>query len=336
MTSVDAPAQLASLRAQLGMTGGTDARPPSPWRQALPGLLMTALPALETGLRLGQDTVRRRQARQGSVPARGGPARSGPARPAAPQAAGRAAATPAAPQGPMIRAVRQLDLATAALAGSALLEGWAGRGEHAAGPALSAGSLAAGLHGAADLRPVASGARGLARGLAASSVLRLGHPGIPAALPLAGVLGALAEQLRDRIGPSPRLGGLPAGRVLAAISGLGLAGNAATALERLRRGGARTGDAALSVLSAPLAILLAHAAVATGGRRGVTRGWLRLTSLAGFGLAALRAVRSRQAGGPVMVPQAAPPVAAGLSLAGLAALSLLDRARRAGLPRRPA
>jgi hypothetical protein len=160
--------------------------------------------------------------------------------------------------------------------------------------------------------------------------------GAPAAILLAGMTGFLAERVRDNPpGASPDVLGLPAGRMVAALTGAGLVG---TAMEAglLHFRGAFHNPAMLLPVTAPptAAAMLAAAAVGKAERpRRITRWWLRFTALlgvAGVGFHAVGVARNMggwrnwtqnlQAGPPLP----APPSFTGLALAGLAALGLVQ------------
>ncbi len=189
--------------------------------------------------------------------------------------------------------------------------------------------------------------------------------GAPFALVLAGLLGKGAESARSTRAPSP--GARPsqaahfcthqAGRVLAALSAVGLAGTVAEAALLHFRGAFQNPAMVLPVSVPPVAAaLLAAAAVRSTpsamrpglvcprgvrppgtqpGRRsrGLARWWLKLTALLGFvgvGFHA-RGIARNMGGwgnwsqnilnGP---PLPAPPSFTGLALAGLAALGLME------------
>ena len=161
--------------------------------------------------------------------------------------------------------------------------------------------------------------------------------GAPAAISLAGMTGFLAERVRDNApGAPPDVLGLPAGRVVAALTGAGLVG---TAMEAglLHFRGAFHNPAMLLPVTAPpaAAVMLAMAAFGEADRpRRLTRLWLRFTALMGVigvGFHAIGVARNMggwrnwtqnlQAGPPLP----APPSFTGLALAGLAALGLLRR-----------
>ena len=160
--------------------------------------------------------------------------------------------------------------------------------------------------------------------------------GAPAAILLAGMTGFLAERVRDNPpGAPPDVLGLPAGRMVAAMTGAGLVG---TAMEAglLHFRGAFHNPAMLLPVTAPpaAAAMLAAAAMGKAARpRRITRWSLRMTALlgvVGVGFHAIGVARNMggwrnwtqnlQAGPPLP----APPSFTGLALAGLAALRLLQ------------
>lgn len=160
--------------------------------------------------------------------------------------------------------------------------------------------------------------------------------GAPAAISLAGMTGFLAERVRDNApGSAPDVLGLPAGRVVAALTGGGLVG---TAMEAglLHFRGAFHNPAMLLPVTAPpaAAVMLGGAAIGKNHRqRRLTRWWLRFTALLGVlgvGFHAIGVARNMGGwrnwtqnlqDGP---PLPAPPSFTGLALAGLAALGLLE------------
>lgn len=163
----------------------------------------------------------------------------------------------------------------------------------------------------------------------------------PVAIALSGLLGAMAEHIRDtRRGSKPRLLGLPAGRATAAVAAVGMFGTIGEAWLLHFRGAFHNPFMFLPVTLPPVAaLLLAAAAVGAEGRsREFTRWWLRLTSamgLAGSGFHAYGVARNmggwhnwRQnvLNGP---PIPAPPSFTGLALAGLAAVRLIEEHRDA-------
>lgn len=285
-------------------------------------------------------------------------------------AAGRAALSlppsPAVGQRATVRAARRLNRAAATLATSVLLDSAV---EHYRGSftnramytplVVSALTLGVSAHGNTDKRPAAHRLRGLVYGLAAATgvvgtgfhvwnVFRrpgggawqnffYGAPiGAPAALSLAGLLGAAAEEVRNnRAGHVPRILGLPAGRTMAAISSIGLAGTAAEAGLLHFRGAYHNPVMYAPVTVPPVAAaLMGEAALGPAGRnRAFTRWWLRLTAAIGFlgvgfhvygvqrSMGGWRNWSQNLLDGP---PIPAPPAFTGLALAGLAALGLLE------------
>ncbi len=160
--------------------------------------------------------------------------------------------------------------------------------------------------------------------------------GAPAAISLSGLVGFLAERVRDnRPGTVPTVGGLPAGRVIAALTGAGILGTVAEAGLLHFRGAFHNPAMLLPVTIPPVgAALLAAAAVGPAERpRPLTRWWLRFTALLGVAGVGFHAIGvSRNMGGwrnwtqnlQVGPPLPAPPAFTGLALAGLAALGLLQ------------
>ena len=223
---------------------------------------------------------------------------------------------------------------------------------------VSALTLAISAHGVADKRPAAHAARDVSYGLAAATgvagtgfhlynVLKrpgrliwqnlfYGAPlGAPAAIVLPGALGLAAERTRNN--PPrlvPRVFGLPAGRMIAAITSLGLLGTSAEAGLLHFRGAYHNPFMFLPVTMPPVAALLMGetALGPTNRNRWFTLLWLRLTALLGFVGAAFhvygvqrnmggwRNWRQNLLDGP---PIPAPPRFTGLALAGLAAMALL-------------
>jgi hypothetical protein len=223
--------------------------------------------------------------------------------------------------------------------------------------ASAALSLLASAHGAADPRRGGPGIRDGVYGLAILAgligtefhVYNIGKRtggiswqnlfyaapiGAPAALSLSGLLGVAAERVRASPPESaPTLFGLPAGRALAALVGVGLAGSAAEAGLLHLRGAYHNPAMWLPVSLPPVAAALlgASATSARPGARRKTRWWLRLTALLGFagagfhsygvsrGMGGWRNWTQNLLNGP---PIPAPPSFTGLALAGLAALDL--------------
>lgn len=264
-----------------------------------------------------------------------------------------------------LRAARRLNRSTGVLATSVLLDSAV---EHYRGsfsnPAMfvplivSALTLGVSAHGTADKRPVAHRARqviyaaGAITGLLGTGFhiynvfkrpggsawqnLFYGAPvGAPMAILLAGLLGSAAEAVRDNPPHRARVLGMPAGRLLSAVSGLGLLGTTAEAA-LLHFRGAFHDPAMFAPVTIPPAggILLLNAAYGAKARnRWLARWWLRVVAwlgVAGVGfhvwgvqrnMGGWRNWRQNLLNGP---PIPAPPSFSGLALAGLAALGLLD------------
>jgi hypothetical protein len=159
--------------------------------------------------------------------------------------------------------------------------------------------------------------------------------GAPAALSLAGLLGLAGQRLRARpAAAAPRLLGLSAGRLLSALTGIGLLGTSAEAGLLHFRGAFQNPFMWLPVSVPPVAALLMAGAAAGPARskRRFTRAWLGLTGflgIAGMGFHAYgvsrqmggwRNTRQNLLSGP---PLSAPPSFSALALAGYAALALL-------------
>jgi len=160
--------------------------------------------------------------------------------------------------------------------------------------------------------------------------------GAPAAISLSGMTGFLAERVRDNApGAPPDVLGLPAGRVVAAMTGGGLVGTAMEAGLLHFRGAFHNPAMLLPVIAPPTAAALLGATAIGQNRkpRRLTRWSLRLTALlgvAGVGFHAIGVARNMGGwrnwtqnlqDGP---PLPAPPSFTGLALAGLAALGLLE------------
>lgn len=160
--------------------------------------------------------------------------------------------------------------------------------------------------------------------------------GAPAALVLSGATGFLAERARDNpAGQLPTIGGMSAGRVVAAATGLGILGTVAEA-GLLHFRGAYHNPAMYAPVTIPpvTAALLGGVAFGASHRpRPMTRWWLRLTVALGIvgsafhafgvarGMGGWRNWTQNLIDGP---PIPAPPSFTGLALAGLAALGLLE------------
>ena len=160
--------------------------------------------------------------------------------------------------------------------------------------------------------------------------------GAPAALILSGATGFLSERVRDtEPGATPSICGVPAGRVVAAGTSLGLLGTVAEAALLHFRGAFHDPFMFLPVAVPPVgAALIGNAALGlTHEKRPWTRLWLRLTALlgiigAGFhtigiarNMGGWRNWKQNLLNGP---PIPAPPSFTGLALAGLAALRLME------------
>jgi hypothetical protein len=160
--------------------------------------------------------------------------------------------------------------------------------------------------------------------------------GAPMALALAGFLGRGAEQVRNTPQRQrPTFIGFPAGRCLAAVCAVGLAGTVAEAGLLHYRGAFQNPFMAAPVTVPPLASVLLFA-TALNPRPAInqlTRWWLRFTAFLGFAGVGFHAYgisrnmggwhnwRQNVLNGP---PLPAPPSFTGLALAGLAALSLIE------------
>jgi hypothetical protein len=220
------------------------------------------------------------------------------------------------------------------------------------------GLLASG-HGVADRRPAAHGVRdavyaaGGVAGLVGTGFhiynvtkrpggiswlnLFYGAPlGAPMALLLSGLLGFAAERVRDHPAHSPpRIFGLPAGRVTAALTAVGMLGTVGEAGLLHFRGAFQNPAMVLPITVPPIAAgMLGNAALARRDRPGwFVRLWLRLTAalgIVGVGFHAFGVSRAMGGwhnwsqnllNGP---PLPAPPSFTGLAIAGLAALNLLE------------
>lgn len=273
---------------------------------------------------------------------------------------------PLGDRGVTVRAARRLNRSAGVLAASVLIDSAV---EHYRGsfknPAmvtpLAVGtlSLLTSLHGLNDKRAIghqvrhgayiAAAATGLIgtgfhiynvlkrpSGLAWQNLFYGAPIGAPMAILLSGLLGSTAEQVRDtRVGEVPRVFGGPAGRVMAAVAGLGLIGTTGEA-GLLHFRGAFHNPAMFAPVTVPpvgAALLLNTAVGASRRDRWFTRLWLRLTALLGFvgvgfhawgvhrNMGGWRNWKQTVLNGP---PLPAPPSFTGLALAGLAALGLLE------------
>ena len=161
--------------------------------------------------------------------------------------------------------------------------------------------------------------------------------GAPSALALSGMAGLAAETMRAHpSGRGSQLLGLPAGRYLAVLSAIAIAGTVGEAGLLHFRGAFQNRAMYLPVLVPPIAAaLLAKAGLRPRrDRHGYTRFWLTLTALLGaigplfHGFGVHRAMggwrnwRQNVLSGP---PLPAPPGFTGVAIAGLAALRLIER-----------
>ena len=269
--------------------------------------------------------------------------------------------------GAHVHAARQINRAAGLLAASVLadsaVEHYRGSFQNRAmyAPlAASTLSLAASGHGAGDVRASTHRVRdgiytaALLTGLAGTGFhlynvgkrpggvswlnLFYGAPlGAPAALVLSGMLGMVAERVRDNPGDRPpTVWGVPAGRAVAAATAAGLVGTIAEVGLLHFRGAYHNPLMYVPVTVPPVsAALLAEAAVGPRRRRPLVRRWLTLTAWVGVAGALLHVVGvARNMGGwrnwsqnilngP---PIPAPPSFTALSIAGLGALDLLEDA----------
>jgi hypothetical protein len=159
--------------------------------------------------------------------------------------------------------------------------------------------------------------------------------GAPAAMSLCGLMGFLAERVRNnKPGTRPMIAGVHAGRVVAGLTSASLLGTTAEAGLLHFRGAFHNPAMVLPVTMPPIAAgLLAVAAVGRIGMpRSASRKWLAATAAMGIagvafhaygvsrGMGGWRNWRQNALAGP---PLPAPPAFTGLALAGLAALALL-------------
>jgi hypothetical protein len=161
--------------------------------------------------------------------------------------------------------------------------------------------------------------------------------GAPAALALAGFLGRSAERIRETpAGHTATLYVKPAGRMLAGVSAVGLAGTAAEAALLHFRGAYHNPAMLLPVSVPPVASALLAATAVHPSRtlRHIAEPFLRVTAFLGFAGVGFHAFGvSRNMGGwrnwsqNVLngPPMPAPPSFTALALSGLAALSLIER-----------
>jgi hypothetical protein len=214
------------------------------------------------------------------------------------------------------------------------------------------------VHGVSDQRPVAHALRDISYTVAALTGLAgtgfhiynvatrpgglnwvnvfYGAPlGAPSAILLSGLLGFMAERVRTvPTGDPPRLFGFSAGRFTAAVTAAGLLGTTAEAGFLHFRGAYHNPFMFVPVTIPPAAALvMADIACGKPRSRSFSRFWLRLTALIGFAgvgfhaygvhrnMGGWRNWRQSVLNGP---PLPAPPSFAGLALAGLAALALIE------------
>jgi hypothetical protein len=161
--------------------------------------------------------------------------------------------------------------------------------------------------------------------------------GAPAAMSLSGLMGFLAERVRDNEPEGqPDVFGLPAGRVVAATTAVSLLATAAEAGLLHFRGAFHNPAMLLPVTMPPVAAVLLGAAAAgdAAKARNVSRLWMAATAAMGVagvafhaygvsrGMGGWRNWRQNAFAGP---PLPAPPSFTGLALAGFAALALLKK-----------
>ena len=164
--------------------------------------------------------------------------------------------------------------------------------------------------------------------------------GAPAAMSLSGLIGFLAERVRDNEPEGePDVFGLPAGRVVAATTAASLLGTTAEAGLLHFRGAFHNPAMLLPVTMPPVAAALLGAAAAgdAAKARKASRLWMAATAAMGVagvafhaygvsrGMGGWRNWRQNAFAGP---PLPAPPSFTGLALAGLAALALLKEHAR--------
>ena len=224
----------------------------------------------------------------------------------------------------------------------------------------AAASLAAGIHGAtretnsaeptrdvAYLTAAAIGTIGTGfhaynivkreGGISWNNVFYAAPIGAPAALILSGLLGFAAERVRDAApGTRPTIFGFPAGRLLSGFTALGLLGTTGEAGLLHFRGRFQNPFMYLPVTLPPLAAAVLGNATATPTRRNRRWAgrWLGATAIMGFAgvgfhiygvsraMGGWKNWRQNVVDGP---PIPAPPSFSGLSVAGMAALRLLEK-----------
>jgi len=224
---------------------------------------------------------------------------------------------------------------------------------------VSALTLATSIHGTSDMRPVAHRMRDTTYLLAAATgligtafhIYNIGKKvggfswqnlfyaaplGAPMAILLSGLVGFCSERVRESgPGTRPEIFNMPAGRTMAGVAAAGLLGTTGEAGLLHFRGAFHNPFMVVPVTLPPLGALLLASAAAGGPGRGhrFTRWWMRLLTAMGFAGVGFHAYGvSRNMGGwrnwtqnilngP---PLPAPPSFAGLALAGLAALGLME------------
>ncbi|GJE52758.1 hypothetical protein GOFOIKOB_5832 [Methylobacterium tardum] len=223
---------------------------------------------------------------------------------------------------------------------------------------VSSVTLAASLHGAGDTDPgssrvrhgvqVLAGLTGLIGfgfhaynvgkregGYSFQNLFYSAPIGAPMALTLAGILGGVAERVRDADPDQPQLGGLPAGRALALATAGMLAGTTLEAGLLHFRGAFQNPAMYIPVSLPPLAaaLLVRAATRPVGARQTGARLGMWAVSAMGVGGVAFHAYgvarmmggwdnwRQNLIDGP---PLPAPPSFSGVALGGLAALELLE------------
>jgi hypothetical protein len=211
------------------------------------------------------------------------------------------------------------------------------RGAH---PARDAVYVAAGVVGAAGTGFHIYNVNKKVGGFSWQNVFYSAPLGAPAAMSLSGLMGFLAERVRDnRPESEPRVFGLPAGRVVAAVTGVSLLGTTAEAGLLHFRGAFHNPAMLLPVTMPPVAAgLLGKAAIGrASANRTPSKAWLAATAIMGIagvglhaygvsrGMGGWRNWRQNAFSGP---PLPAPPAFTGLALAGFAALALLKEQAR--------
>lgn len=274
--------------------------------------------------------------------------------------------SPVVTEGAAVAAARRLNQAAGVIATSVLIdsamEHYRGAFENKAmytPIAVSAVSILASFHGQQDRSKRAHRARDAVYALAgATGIVGTGFHlynitkrpggicwqnlfyaaplGAPAAISLSGMVGFLAERVRDnRPGTVPTVAGFAAGRIVSALTAVGIVGTVAEAGLLHFRGAFHNPAMLLPVTVPPIgAALLGAAALGPAEHpRRLTRWWLRLTAMLGVAGVGFHAIGvSRNMGGwrnwtqniQAGPPLPAPPAFTGLALAGLTALSLLQ------------